>query len=1172
VTLRSLLAVTVCILGCFPAWGEDELKFTPDQLEFFEKQVRPILVARCYECHSSKLKEPKGGLRLDSRAGLLKGGDTEPAIVPGNAKKSLLVDAINYGDKFQMPKKSKMPADEIAVLTKWVDLGAPWTPGDKPETAETKVFDLAARKAAHWCWQPLSNPPVPQVKNAAWPASAVGDAASVPVPTLAASATIDRFILAKLEDKGFAPAAPAEKRTLLRRVHFDLTGLPPTPPQINAFLADNSPDALAKVIDELLKSPAYGERWGRHWLDLVRYAESRGHEFDYNSPNAYQYRDYVIRALNEDLPYNDFVVEHVAGDLLEKPRLSKDPSPLSKQGNGSPLHFNESILGTGFWFLGEWIHSPVDIRKDECDRFDNMVDVFSKTFLGLTVSCARCHDHKFDAISQADYYALFGYLQSSSYRLVRFDTMLEEERIAKELEELDRNYEDELLKAMSDSQLDSVKKIDKYLVASYHVIRKKLEEDAVAAYAKENSFDAELLKRWVKRIREVKDRPGLPLYFWAQLCLAADDDEEKMVQATLKKVGAENDERIKRRNEQLKKFSVVADHGGFLIDKPRPFRLRDALIIFGSMPLPKSEPTRWMQNGVSFYRGPNDVGPLFSGLEARLPDFDSHSTVATNVAFRSLRAAPGAEPEPGRLANFDRAGKTIRTPTFTIDKGPVHYLVKGRGHAYAAVNSHSTLAGPLHGQLVVDFNQGDGAERWVTHDLSAYAGQKVHIEFTPAKDSDLEIGLVGQGVRPEILPHGSFMPFSGSSRVKTTVENCAKEYVSTLLEYPEVIPLILWNHRDLVPDDESKTKDVFARYAAERKKLTDQIRPESRYAMAMWDGTPEDESLLIRGNPHSPGQVVPRRMLEALGGKSDLARSASEGSGRLQLARELVDAKKNPLVPRVIVNRVWHHLFGRGIVPSVDNFGVLGQAPTHPELLDHLATRFVNDGWSLKRLIRTIMLSRAYQMSSSLADAKVEEADPKNLLWRRTNVRRLEGEAIRDELLAISGRLDKTMYGPSVPVHLTAFLQGRGRPGDGPLDGNGRRSIYLSIRRNFLSPMMIAFDAPIPFSTMGARNVSNVPAQALILMNDPFVVQQAELWAKKVLAEPNRTPEQRIAAMYESAYGRAASDEEIAAALGFLQSQAKEYGLPPDAVASDLRVWTDLAHVLVNAKEFIFLN
>jgi len=276
------------------------------------------------------------------------------------------------------------------VLTKWIEPRRTLDAGDEPEPAIPASHSTsAARKASHWCWQPLTNPPVPMVKNAAWP-----------------SDDLDRFILARLEDQGFAPAGPAEKRTLLRRVYFDLIGLPPRPAQIDAFLAYESPDALAKVVDELQVRAFRREVGGGTGSIWSAYAESRGHEFDYNAPNAYQYRDYVIRALIEDVPYNDFVVEHVAGDLLEQPRLSKYPSPLSKPGEAKPLHFNESILGTGFWFLGEWIHSPVDIRKDECDRFDNMVDVFSKTFLGLTVSCARCHDHKFDAISQADYYAL----------------------------------------------------------------------------------------------------------------------------------------------------------------------------------------------------------------------------------------------------------------------------------------------------------------------------------------------------------------------------------------------------------------------------------------------------------------------------------------------------------------------------------------------------------------------------------------------------------------------------------------------------------------------------------------------------------------------------------------------------------------------------------------------
>jgi hypothetical protein len=374
----------------------------------------------------------------------------------------------------------------------------------------------------------------------------------------------------------------------------------------------------------------------------------------------------------------------------------------------------------------------------------------------------------------------------------------------------------------------------------------------------------------------------------------------------------------------------------------------------------------------------------------------------------------------------------------------------------------------------------------------------------------------------------------------------------------------------------------------------------------MWDGPGQDERLFIRGNPKTLGPVVARRFLQALGsaglgspgGAEDglkAAKQTSAGSGRLELARQMTDPARNPFVSRVIVNRVWHHLFGRGIVESVDNFGVLGKPPTHPELLDYLATSFADEGWSIKRLIRRVALSSAYRMSSTARSAGVspssgaadassavdgqasrrtaDEIDPNNLLLHRMNVRRLEAEAIRDAILSVSGRLDRKPFGPSVGVHLTAFMQGRGRPGQsGPLDGAGRRSLYIAIRRNFLSPMMLAFDMPIPFNTIGRRNVSNVPAQALILMNDPFVVDQAGVWAKRVLTGKDRSPTERVKGMYVSAFSRNPSEEELAQSLAFLQTQAAEHGLAGDRALADPRVWTDLAHVLFNVKEFVFVQ
>ena len=318
--------------------------FDDAAIEFFEKEVRPLLTARCLECHGGGKGDPKGGLSLMTRAGVIKGGDTGPAVVPGKSKESLLVSAILYGDLYQMPPKSKLPAKEIATLTKWVELGVPW-PKETKSAGAVKPFDLAARKSEHWCWQPVANPPVPTVKDHAWPISSA-----------------DRFILAALEAKGLKPAITAEKHTLLRRVYFDLIGLPPSPAEVAAFMADSSPQAFEHAVDRLLDSEQFGERWARHWLDLVRYAETRGHEFEPIIPNAWQYRDYVIRALNADVPYDRFLTEHIAGDLIEPRWRQEGPgtgqSPAVAGGDGLiegklRPRVNESVLGTGFWFLGD---------------------------------------------------------------------------------------------------------------------------------------------------------------------------------------------------------------------------------------------------------------------------------------------------------------------------------------------------------------------------------------------------------------------------------------------------------------------------------------------------------------------------------------------------------------------------------------------------------------------------------------------------------------------------------------------------------------------------------------------------------------------------------------------------------------------------------------------------
>ncbi len=531
----------------------------------------------------------------------------------------------------------------------------------------------------------------------------------------------------------------------------------------------------------------------------------------------------------------------------------------------------------------------------------------------------------------------------------------------------------------------------------------------------------------------------------------------------------------------------------------------------------------------------------------------------------------------------------------TLGSGKVWYLVKGSGRVYAAVNSHLIVGGPLHGAVLREWKGEANQWQWVQHDLTTYAGHRAHFEFLPLGDENLEIAKVvdspGQPLpvepAPADLPNRLLADLlAGDARQSIealaggyqqlccqVAEHLAGDKIAGSPQAADEARLANWllAHAELwsLPQCEALARLGEARrqFVARQAELVKRLPSESHAALAMLEGNGQDELLLIRGNSKTPGEPVPRRLLEAIAGSDPLA--AGSGSGRFQLAQAML-APTNPLTARVMVNRVWHHLFGQGIVVSVDNFGVLGQPPTHPELLDYLADQFVREGWSVKRLIRSLVLTRAYQMSSR-PDA-ADEQDPQDLLLHRMRIRRLEGEAIRDAILTVSGRLDRTQFGPSVPVYLTQYMEGRGRPASGPLDGNGRRSVYISIRRNFLSPMMLAFDMPIPFNTVGRRNVSNVPSQALIMMNDPLVVEQAALWARRVLAQPGLSPPERIGLLYEQALARPAESHELQSALAFLEQQGRELGIAEGGWQTDERAWSDLCHVLLNSKEFIFVN
>jgi hypothetical protein len=1063
-----------------------------EQLHFFEAKVRPLLAERCYRCHSVQAEKLKAGLMLDHGASILKGGDSGAALKPGDPGQSLVIEAVEYANAdLQMPPKKKLAEAEIALLRKWVEMGAPW-PDEAVPVAEKKLgpkdFDLAARRAEHWCWQPVRRLPLPAVKDKAW-----------------SSDPIDLHVLSLLEEKGMKPSEQAGKGKLIRRVYFDLIGLPPTPEQVDAFIGDDAPDAFSGVIDELLDSPHFGERWARHWMDSIRYAESCGHEFDYPIPHATEYRDYLIRAFNGDVAYDQLIAEHIAGDLIEKPRLHPEED------------YNESLIGTGFWHLHEATHAPTDVRGDESGRVDNQIDVFSKTFLGLTVSCARCHDHMFDAISTKDYYALAGYLQSSRRQESMLDPggkiaakVVELEGIKKEVDGI---FAKTLVNGVNPATMAA------YLMAAREAIR----GGDLAVVANAHGVDPAGLENWVAALRapEVKEADH-SLFVWAQF-----------LEGDIHPSAAAFDRRyqdVRRRLAERHKQSIDTVKGA---------------IKFADFTEKSFADAGWFTTGASFGSTPSGIGQW------------AHANAGMAVAGR----AHGA-----RLAS--QLHGVLRSPTFEITHNQIHHLMSARkGGLQVRLIIDSYVMEPYNGLLFggtrVNDPNTEGKAKWISQgrDLKMYRGHKAHLEYIDHGNGYFEVDEIwfSDGRAPITAPSATSLKIAGNDKIHS-IKGLAMAYGW------------LWKHASEATgklDEDGRrflswlmargtgVKGMEADIAGyqEKMSLVAKSVPAPKRVQGLTDGTAENEFVFLRGSHKRLGDEVPRRFLTALGGKSALP--SRKGSGRLTLAGEVADAG-NPLTARVMVNRIWHHLFGRGIVATTDDFGVLGKRPSNPRLLDHLAGTFTDDGWSIKRSLKRIMLSKTYQQAS-VAGGPEEESDPQNILLHRGNLRRLQGEVIRDSMLAISGRLDRKMFAGSVPVHLTDFMTGRGRPRGGPLDGQGRRSIYISVRRNFLSPMMLSFDTPIPFSSMGRRTVSNVPEQALIMMNDPFVHEQAGLWGKRIAAL-KITPGEAVKKMYMEAFARQPGAVELAAGVEFLGKEGSVEKL------------SDYAHVLFNTKEFIFLH
>lgn len=927
--MRFIWTLSIALLQflkCGAGWAAGEVG-AGSGVEFFEKKVRPILAQHCYECHSGQAKKLKANLYLDTREGLLKGGDTGVAIVLGEPEKSRLIEAVRYGNPdFQMPPKQKLSDAAIGDLIEWIKMGAPW-----PATAmaiagvdeNAPEAEREQRKREHWAWQPVGQPPVPIVMNVKWPKT-----------------TVDHFILAGLESRGLAPAPAADRRSLIRRAYFDLIGLPPSPEEVEEFLKNQSADAFEKVIDQLLASPHYGERMGRHWLDVARYGEDQAHNFQPRLyPQGFRYRDWLVQAINRDLPYDRFLVEQIAGDLIEE------------EGR------DERIAALGFFAVGPVYYGD----RKMFDQWDDRVDTLTRGVLGLTVACARCHDHKFDPVSARDYYALAGVFASSEYveaPLVPEEVVAEYQRgqaaIESKNKEIEMFIERQALKVAE----ERLGQLAEYLAAAWRLEQ----EENVDQVIREAGLDKAVLERFRQYLRSEATRKRDEFSQWQMA------------------VSAKASDIIQRAAEALE--------GYFL-------------------------------------------------------------------SLAQLRRTTG---------EFEKAAAAITT-------------------------EKSKLSGP-----------------------------KLDEARVTALDE-----LIG----------------------KTGVFTPGKNQVEKLMA-PALQSQLAGMRRDL----ESARKSAPAKYP---------------FAHALKEGQARNLPLLVRGNPEAPGEEVPRGFLAFLSG--DERRIFKSGSGRLELARAIADAR-NPLTARVMVNRIWQQHFGRGLVRSPNNFGALGERPTHPELLDHLARQFVRSGWSIKFMHRLIMQSAAYQMSSLSASdggsagavgmemtVRAQQLDAENRwLWRQ-NRRRLEVEAWRDAMLAVSGALDRKVGG--VPSSLAS-------------PDHRRRTLYASVSRHDLDPLLRLFDFPDPNVTSDQRASTTVPLQQLFVLNSEFMARQARALAQRLLRESGSTEMERIDRAFLLVYGRPAREAERVLGLRFLGGQTLH--VPEGAREAAFGRWEQYAQVLLSANEFMYVD
>lgn len=904
--------------------------------EFFEKNIRPVLIEHCMECHGEK--KQKGGLRLDSRAAAIAGGDLGAALLPGHPDRSPLIEAVRYEkDDMQMPPKKKLPDAVIADLMEWVKRGAPW-PGGSEEVAISKAdgpMNFTPEHLAHWAFQPVRKPAVPRPENDKW-----------------CRTDIDRFILSKLEAQNRQPTPPVDDTTLLRRLSFDLTGLPPTQEEIAAY----QPETHAAQVDAYLGSIHHAERYARHWLDVARYADSNGSEVDHAMANAWRYRDYVVRSLHADVPFDRFVREQVAGDLL--PDMDED-----------------SLTATGFLMLGPKALADLDKPKLAMDIVDEQVDTLGRAFMGLTLGCARCHDHKFDPVGDEDYYALAGIFKSTR------------------------------------TMVDMTKR-----VVTWHERPPGGAEDAARI---------EALTRRIATLQKERNA-SVPAKSKATPKLAAE--------ATYLVIEAED---FTRANVRVDTDSVGRGIGVVRTRMEYPDRIE---------------------------------------YEFELPSAGEYQL---ELRYAAKESRPTEITLNGNLEEMAGAAEVTGDWTPQAQR----WFVQGR---YLFLKGRNTLVFGRDGPVPL-------FDKFLIGRVSAEPHSK-KVAHTPSAKSPVDTGV-----------------------------------------------------------DLERKRKIDAEIAATQGELE-----SIPTVMAPVDGPVADTTILVRGNPGMPGEVVTRGFLRIVPELQGVTKPDAAQSGRLELARWLTHPA-HPLTARVIVNRVWLWHFGEGLTPSPDNFGLRGEAPTHPELMDWLAAWFMENGWSLKKLHRLICESAVYRCQTGNG-----EPSP---------FRRLSAEELRDAMLAVSGRLDRTVSGSLMTVMNRTYANGGNAPPDIVSQmhyDTPRRSLYLPVVRGALHDFFSVFDYPDPGMLTGKRSQTTVAPQALFLMNSPFVKEQASAFAQRVLKMgPDDTA--RVRAAHLLAFSRPAREAEVAMTLAFLERD--ETALREAGETSPRNMaWSRLCHALLISNDFLYLR